>query len=164
MALILAWSGLAAQAADDSVFSTFDGQPRSIESYAGNGRWLVVVIWAHDCSVCNREVGSYALFHEGHKNQDASVLGVSIDGASHKAEAEDFVKRHHLPFPNLIGEPQPAMLYYMMATKSQFAGTPSILVYDPAGELVAAQAGAVPVDVIEDFIAKQTAEPGQRGG
>lgn len=160
LAVTLTWLSLGAQAAEEAVFTDFQGQPSSIESYAGNGKWLVVMIWAHDCPICNQEAPSYAMFHEAHKDKDATVLGVSIDGEAHKADAEEFIKRHELPFPNIIAEPQPAMLYYMMHTQSQFRGTPTIMVYNPNGELVAAQAGAVPTDIIEDFIAKQAqAEP-----
>lgn len=158
--LITAFSAVATAAEEQQIFTDFAGKASSIESYAGNGKWLVVMIWAHDCHVCNMEAESYAQFHTDHKDKDATVLGVSIDGEANKADAQAFITRHDLPFPNIIGEPEPSMLYYMMLTQSQFRGTPSIMVYDPAGELVAAQAGAVPPDVIEGFIAKQAAKAG----
>lgn len=139
-------------AADDPMFSDFAGQPRTVEEYIGDGRWLVVMIWAHDCHVCNNEAEGYAQFHEAHKDSDARVLGLSIDGAANRAGAEAFIARHDLPFPNLIGEPEASMLYYMMLTRSQFRGTPSILLYDPEGKLRAAQAGAVPIASIEAYI------------
>jgi len=51
-------------------------------------------------------------------------------------------------------------MYYGMLTGASFRGTPTILIYDPDGELRAAQAGAVPVDVIEAYIAKHSARQG----
>lgn len=153
IAALLTLSGMAAKAAAETVFSDFDGNPRSIESYTGDGRWLVVMIWAHDCHVCNQEAESYAQFHEAHRDSNARVLGISLDGAAAKAEAQAFIDQHGLPFPNLIGEPQTTMLYYQVLTGSRFAGTPTILLYDPAGKLRAAQAGAVPTAVIEQYIA-----------
>lgn len=159
--LLLSCAALGARAADD-MFTDFAGQPRTIESYAGGGKWLVVMVWAHDCHVCNQEAEGYARFHLAHKDTDATVLGLSIDGQAHKADAEAFIARHRLPFPNLIGEGPTSKLYYMMLTRSQFLGTPSILVFDPAGDLVAAQAGAVPAEVIEDFMARQ-ASAGKAG-
>jgi hypothetical protein len=33
-----------------------------------------------------------------------------------------------------------------------FIGTPTFYIYTPGGEIVASQAGAVPVHIIEDFI------------
>jgi peroxiredoxin len=153
----------AVHAAEDALFTDFAGQPRSIESYAGDGRWLVVMIWAHDCHVCNIEAEAYAQFHEAHKDKDAHVLGISLDGKAKKAEAEAFIERHSLPFPNLIGEPAAVMLQYMVLTETSFLGTPSILLYGPDGRLTAAQAGAVPVESIERFMAKDAgaaADPG----
>lgn len=150
-------------AAEDAPFTDFAGQPATIESFAGDGRWLVVMIWAHDCHVCNMEVESYAQFHAAHKNTDASVLGVSLDGQDGKAEAEAFIARHDLPFPNLIGEPATTMLYYAMLTQSQFLGTPTILLYGPDGRLRAAQAGAVPVESIEAYMAKNRVEAAGAG-
>lgn len=159
MAALAAVMGVAAgltqaQADADTPFTDFAGQPRSIESYTGDGKWLVVMIWAHDCHVCNMEAEGYAQFHETHKDKDARVLGISLDGQAKKAEAEAFIERHDLPFPNLIGEPRATMMHYLVLTQSSFLGTPTILLYGPDGELKAAQAGAVPVESIERFIAK----------
>lgn len=158
----LALAGLAANAAPDGaeIFSDFSGQPRAIESFAGKGKWLVVMIWASDCHVCNMEAEGYAQFHTAHQDKDATLLGVSIDGQAKKADAEDFIRRHELPFPNLIGEPETTMLWYLMNTGAQFAGTPTIMVYAPDGKLMAAQAGAVPPEVIEDFMARSGAAAG----
>jgi len=143
-------------AGSETVLKDFAGQPSSIEQHAGKGKWLVVVMWASDCHVCDMEMPAYAAFHLKHEKRDAQVLGISMDGEEKKADAEGFLARHKLPFANLIGEPSDLMLYYMMTTGASFVGTPTVLVYAPDGELRAAQAGAVPVKVIEDFIAKET--------
>ena len=163
LALLITGMTLAVHAADEIILTDFDGEPRTIESYAGDGRWLVVMIWAHDCHVCNQEVESYAQFHEAHRETNAHVLGVSLDGAANRADAEAFIERHDLPFPNLIGEPQRVMLKYLMLTQSQFRGTPSILLYDPAGKLRAAQAGAVPTASIEAYIARDSGKADAAG-
>jgi peroxiredoxin len=152
--LAMTWLAPVVQADDEIVFRDFDGQPRTVESYAGDGKWLVVMIWAHDCHVCNVEAESYAQFHETHKDDKATVLGLSLDGAENRAEAEAFIERHDLPFPNLIGEPAATMLYYAVQTQTQFRGTPTVLLFAPDGELRAAQAGAVPTTSIEAYIAK----------
>jgi len=34
----------------------FDGNPKAISDYSGKGKWLVVMIWASDCHVCNRRL------------------------------------------------------------------------------------------------------------
>lgn len=163
LAVMMGCLAVSAQAADDPVFTDFAGESRSIESYAGDGKWLVVMIWAHDCHVCNMEAETYAQFHEAHKDKDAHMLGISMDGKEKKAEAEAFIQRHDLPFPNLIGEPQTTMLYYLTLTQSPFRGTPTILLYGPDGKLKAAQAGAVPVEVIEAYIAKNSPQAPSAG-
>lgn len=140
------------QADSTGVFQTFDGQDSSVESRVGKGNWLVVMMWAHDCPVCNVEVEQYAYFHEEHEGGNVAVLGISIDGSAKKAEAEAFIRRHDVPFPNLIGEPQASMLWYMQQTGFPFHGTPTFMIYGPDGELRAAQAGAVPPEVIEKYI------------
>jgi hypothetical protein len=47
--------------------------------------------------------------------------------------------------------------YYAEQTGESFRGTPSFLVYDTSGNLVAAQAGAVPTELIEAFIMRNSA-------
>ncbi len=142
----------AAQAESSGVFQSFDGKAGSVESWTGKGKWLVVMIWAHDCPICNVEVEGYAQFHEEHKDKDASVLGISIDGSANKAGAEEFIRRHDVPFSNLIGEPQAAMRWYMAQTGLRFHGTPTVMIYGPDGRLRAAEAGAVPLEIIEKYI------------
>lgn len=141
-----------AQAADEAVLTDFDGRPQNIQDYAGKGKWLVVKYWAHDCGICNQEAASYARFHKEHADHDAQVLGISIDGKEHRAQAEAYIARHELTFPNLIGEPMPVMLDFMSLTQESFRGTPTFLLYSPDGTLKAAQAGAVPVTSIEAYI------------
>jgi peroxiredoxin len=152
--LLAVLSASVAPAAEDSLFQDFDGQTRSVESFTGDGKWLVVMIWSHSCHVCNQEAEAYAQFHHEHEDTDARVLGISLDGIAAKREAEEFVARHDLSFPNLIGELATTMRYYSTLTGSRFRGTPTLLLFDPDGALRAAQAGAVPVSSIEAYIAR----------
>jgi len=66
--------------------------------------------------------------------------------------AKGFVQRHKVTFPNLIGTSEQVTELYSRLTGEFLVGTPSFLVFDPKGELVAKQAGAVPVRLIENFI------------
>jgi len=134
----------------------FSGAPKSISDYTGNGKWRIVMIWASDCHFCNKEAPNYVKFNQAHEKKDAQVLGISMDGKEKIQDAKDFIKRHHLNFPNLIGEPMNVAMEYMQLTNKNWVGTPSFLVYDPSGKLLAAEAGAVPVEVIENFIKSHT--------
>lgn len=133
-------------------FQDFKGKPQTIENYTGKGKWTIVMIWASDCHICNREAHQYVDFHTFHSDKDATVLGVSIDGESRKKEAQVFIDKHTINFPNLIAEPETVTALYKELTGQFFAGTPSFLIYNPKGELKAAQAGAVPIELLEDFI------------
>lgn len=146
------------------VFTDLSGQPRAVDDYLGDGKWRVVVIWASDCPVCNAEAYQYVDFHLIHQDDDARVLGISIDGPKNVAAAKDFVSRHEINFPNLIAAPDAVAQWYGGITGESLRGTPTIMLFDPAGELQARQAGAVPAEVIEAFIQKapgrQASEPG----
>jgi peroxiredoxin len=135
-------------------FEDFSGKHQVLENYTGKGKWLVVMMWASDCHICNREAHQYVDFHMVHSDTDATVLGISLDGESRKKEARKFIKKHSIDFPNLIAEPEYVSGLYLELTGQNFAGTPSFLIFSPEGELKAAQAGAVPTILIEDFIKK----------
>lgn len=143
---------LPAQAA---IFKDFNGKPASFEDYVGKGKWVVVMIWRSDCHVCDLKAKSYDDFHIKHKDKDAMVLGLSTDGQSKLAAAREFVNRHALHFPNIIGEPRDVAIRFTNLTGVDWSGTPTILVYSPTGELAVQQAGAVPVELLEEFLEQQ---------
>lgn len=134
----------------------FGGKPQNITDHSGKGKWLVVMLWASDCHVCNAESQQYVKFHDKHKNKDATIIGVSLDGNTKKKDAEAFIKRNGINFPNLIGEPEAVMTMYQELTGAEWVGTPSFMVYNPKGELIGAQAGAVPPSIIESFIERES--------
>ena len=135
-------------------FFDFEGIPQALEDLFLPGKWSVVMIWAHDCHVCNQEVVQYAFFHEG--NQTAQVIGLSIDGLSNKQKAEDFISNHDLPFNNLIGEAQTVAEYYQIKSGGRFLGTPTFMIFNSDGKIMAAQPGAVPPETIQNFIKSQS--------
>ncbi len=156
VATIMTWL-LLVPVAHAAGLQDFNGKPKDISDYSGKGKWLVVMIWASDCRVCNKEAHAYVDFHFVHSDDDAQVLGISIDGQAKMAEAQKFIERHKINFPNLIGEPAVVANLFTQLTGTHFAGTPAFLFYDPKGELRAQQLGAVPIELIEDFIKQPTA-------
>lgn len=132
--------------------SDMSGNPKEIKDFIEQGKWLVVMIWASDCHVCNAEAHNYVAFHELHHDIDAKVLGITVDGEDNKGAAEAFIKRHKLNFPNLIAEGAQVAELYTDLTGVNLAGTPAFLIYGPEGNLQAQQVGAVPTDLIEDFM------------
>lgn len=135
----------------------FQGRPRDLSEFTGKGKWTIVMFWASDCHVCNAEAQEYVLFHDQHYDKDAAVLGITLDGSLGRADALRFIERHMVDFPNLIGEPDVVAGMYMSLTGEPWLGTPSFLVYSPEGELRARQVGAVPAELLEAFIERQSA-------
>lgn len=130
----------------------FDGTPHTLSEYTGKGKWLVVKLWAHDCHICNREAKNYIQFHERHKGVDATVLGISMDGLNGIADAQAYLKRHRVSYPNLIGSFENVAQMFVNLTGEPWRGTPTFLIFAPNGDLMAQQAGAVPIPVLEEFI------------
>ncbi|MDX1594723.1 MAG: TlpA disulfide reductase family protein [Gammaproteobacteria bacterium] len=137
--------------------TTFDGEPADLANHTGQGQWTVVKIWVSDCPVCNSKAHRYVAFHAAHRDHDATMLGISLDGRDHLADAEAFVARHGLNYPNLIIDLEGGMRLFHELTGTPLNGTPAFLLYSPEGELVAQQVGAVPVNLVETFIGSSIA-------
>lgn len=127
-----------------------DGRERNVSEFIGKGKWTVVVAWAHDCHICDREIGEMSAFHRAHAKKDASVVGVTLDGAAQLPQARDFVKRHKLPFVNLVAEPKQEIMRQFGA--GDFVGTPTYYIYNPKGEIVGQNVGPVTRKEVEAFI------------
>ncbi len=136
--------------------SDFDGNPRTLDEFTGKGKWVVVMIWAHNCPLCNQEVQKFDIFHAEHEDRDAMVLGISIDGGYHDQKAREFIDRHELEFPNLIGDARSVARLHVDLTGQRLVGTPTFLLFAPSGELVGMQVGPLEPETIEAFMQKNT--------
>ncbi|HLQ24392.1 MAG TPA: TlpA disulfide reductase family protein [Acidiferrobacterales bacterium] len=144
---LFAWS-----ASPSVVLKDLGGKDRNVNEFIGKGKWTVVAIWAHDCVICNQEIHQMTFFHDAHKEKDAIVLGVSIDGYANKADALKFIDKHGLNFTNLIGGPESVAQFHA----GRFIGTPTFYIYSPEGALLATKVGAMTQEEVEDFINKKT--------
>jgi peroxiredoxin len=91
-----------------------------------------------------------AAFHNDHKDKDAIVLGVSIDGMEQIKEARKFAADHKLPFTSLLAEPEQGVMSQFDG--EPFIGTPTHYFYDPRGRIVARKVGPLPRKDVEEFI------------
>lgn len=160
LSIVLFFGVGTAAAATPPLFQTLEGEFVSLDQYTGDDRWLVVMVWASDCHVCNQEAHNYEAFHRDSGNVRVRMLGVSVDGWSGRAAAGEFVSRHKISFPNLIVGPQQMSAILAGLSGQGLAGTPTFLVFAPDGSLRGQQAGAVPVKTIRDFIRRETASGG----
>lgn len=153
-----------AQKGPGVIMPDLEGNFHGLSEYTGQGKWTVVMMWASDCHACNEEAHQYVAFHEAHKNNDATVLGISLDGKQKLGDAKQFVSRHEVSFPNLIDEPVKVTQFYSAMTGQAFVGTPTFMVFDPGGKLRGAQVGAVPTKIIEAFIAREGSSAQSQNG
>lgn len=137
-------------ASPDITLRGLDGKPRNVNEFIGQGKWTIVVAWAHDCLICGRDIHHMSKFHQAHKDKDATVLGVSIDGMEQIELAKGFVAKHKLPFVNLLAEPEQGVM--MQFGAGEFVGTPTHYFYDPKGRLVGRKVGPLPPKDLEEFI------------
>jgi peroxiredoxin len=135
------------------VMRDLQGREARVADYVGKGKWLVVMVWASSCHVCNEEVHEMVAFQAAHRNTDATVLGVAIDGMENRKDVQAFVDRHKVNFPNLIDDGNGFAEIYARAVGEYWEGwTPTYLVYSPDGEVVAKNIGAVTRADVEGFI------------
>ncbi len=140
----------AAMAEKSQKLTIVGGETSSLQEQMEPGKWTIVMIWSNDCHICNEEASKYISFHNNHSAKDAKIIGISLDG--NEGVAQSFVSRHKLNYPNLVGSIEDVATLYSSETGAAFRATPTFMVYDPQGELRAAQAGGVPPKVIEDFM------------
>jgi len=129
----------------------------SSDNYVGRhnqDKWLLVMIWSTDCSVCLKEMPRIADFHQRHQTIDATVLGIALGGYEHREAVAQFAADNGVNFPNLIAEMPAFALRYEFEVGENLLGTPTYLLFNPAGELVANNPGPVRPVAVEQFMAR----------
>ena len=87
----------------DILLKDLDGKERNLNEYVGQGKWTIVAVWSADCPICRRDIYHMTFFHDEHRQKDAVVVGVSIDGYAQREKVQAFIDDQSLNFPNLIG-------------------------------------------------------------
>lgn len=128
------------------------GNDHTLHDYAIKDKWLVVMVWQSDCHVCNQEVEGYVAWYEKNKSGNSTLIGISTDGWEDRQAAQGFIDEHKVTFPSTLVSFATLNEYYLNHTGQPFFGTPSFLIYSPTGELKAVQTGAVPTDLIDNYI------------
>jgi len=147
-------AGGASSAGPAAALIDLQGKPRQLSEFTGQGRWLVVMVWASTCHVCSAEAHEMVAYHAAHAGRDGGVVGVAIDGHENRSGVEQFIARHKLNFPNLIDDGSTIVEVFAREAGVDWQGwTPTYLVYDPAGRLVAKNIGPVSRQDLEQFMA-----------
>lgn len=111
------------------------------------GRWVLVNFWASWCDPCRTESPALQRFHEAHRADGLTVLGINLDDATEDARA--FVEEFSLTFPQLRdGDGAERREAYGMT------GFPESFLIDPAGRIALIRRGPV----TEEYL-RETVEP-----
>ncbi len=134
-----------------SAFSKItDGQIDDIKNHIGNGKWTILEVWASDCLQCRVHMPEMVEF-DG-KLENARILGISLDGLRGIEDAKSFVSEFKIKFPTIISNPIEMNIWMQQNLGESLIGTPTFILFDPEGKLVAAQPGIVAISSLEKFI------------
>ena len=138
-------------------FTDLDGKPDSINNYIGKDKWTIVEIWASDCGACRMHMPEMVEFDGKLKN--ARLLGVTLDGQAGIDDAEDFLAEFDVKFPTIVSNSIEMNIWMEQSIGESLRGTPTFILFDPEGKLVAAQPGIVAVSSLEKFIISNSKAP-----
>lgn len=130
-------------------FTDLSGTPTSLSAHIGNGKWTVVEVWKSDCGACRQHMPSFVAF-DG-KLDNTRLLGISLDGLM-SADAQAMIDEFEIPFPTLLSDYAEVNAWLEETTEESLIGTPTFLIFNPQGEVLAAQAGIVSTAALEKFI------------
>lgn len=116
------------------------GAHTSIASYVGKDHWTIVQAWKSDCGICNTHMPTFV--KNARRFPNTKVIGVSLDG--NRQIAKNFVSKHGVNFPTLLSNKREFNQYLRRVAKEGLTGTPTYLVFNPQGKLIALQPGHVP--------------------
>ncbi len=140
----------------DMKMKKLDGEPGSLQDHVGKGKWTLVMFWETTCTICKQQEPEYAKFHAEHKDKDAEVIAISIDGTENIELIKEYKKQNSLPYTVMVTDKPEIREKFEAATDEAFRGTPTYLLFSPEGELKAAQPGMLPATSVENYIAKSS--------
>jgi thiol-disulfide isomerase/thioredoxin len=143
-----------ASAAYDISLNSIDDSRHKLSDYIGHGQWVVLNIWGTRCPPCREEMPELVSFHDTHKNNNGIVVGIAIDfpsyGYANKVEVTNFADDYLIDFPLLLSD---ATITDKIGL-GRLDGLPSTYLFDPDGNVVGMQVGAITKKILEDFIEK----------
>ncbi|MGH1536576.1 MAG: TlpA family protein disulfide reductase [Gammaproteobacteria bacterium] len=142
-------------ASDWTEVRTLEGKFTTLSQHFEKDKWTLVMFWTTNCGICQREYPVMSEFHDKHKDVDAKVLGVSLDGYSNLDIITEHINEMPMSFDNLIGEISVVAFNYETATEEPLRGTPTFLMFNPNGQLVGHNPGPVKPESLEKFISNR---------
>jgi thiol-disulfide isomerase/thioredoxin len=139
-------------------FTDMKGNTDSINNHIGKNKWTILEIWESNCPACRSHMPEMVKFDGKLKN--ARILGVTLDGQDGIEDAEDFIDEYDVKFPTIVTNYVEMNIWMQQSIGESLVGTPTFILFDPEGKLVAAQPGIVAVASLEKFI-NENSKPAQ---
>jgi len=114
-----------------------------------------LMLWATNCHICEIDKPVMSAFHDKHKETDATVFGISIDGHDSLPAVQSYLERHDVNFPNSVGEFLTVGSSMLDIAEESLRGTPTYLLFNPEGEITGVHAGHLEAEHVENFIASK---------
>jgi len=131
-------------------FTEMDGKKVALEKQLGGGKWSIVEIWASDCGVCRTHMPSMVKLDD--KLDNARIVGITLDGQKGVENAQAMIKEYNMKFKNIVSNPIEVNAWMLENIGEPLIGTPTFIIFDEKGKLVAAQPGPVKTESLETFI------------
>ncbi len=132
------------------------GKQVQLEDITGDGKWTLVMIWASTCHICRLQKPEMSAFHDKHKDSKAKIIGLALDGAQGLDAVNRYIEETKPSFPSYVADGIVIASYYYSVTEESLRGTPTYLLYNPEGELMANNPGMLSVEALESFIEKNS--------
>lgn len=146
-ACLLLTVSLSATAATD-----LQGKAVKFSDYIGKGKWTVFEVWSSDCPACPDAV--FYMNNLKRRYDKAELIGISVNGDygnEGPQMAKDFIKQHKISFPTIYSSSKEVDAFLGQYSEALF-GTPSVLFFNPEGELRNIEVGAIISQDVIDFI------------
>jgi len=131
---------------------TLDGRQAGLGEFLSKDKWTVVMVWTTYCGACRKQYPLISEFHRKHKDKDATVLGISLDGYGQGEKIKAYQAAHAQNFPSVIADSDDFIDKYQRTTGEPFTGTPTYLLFDGKGGLRAYIDGLISIADIEGYI------------
>lgn len=131
---------------------TLDGRHAGLGEFLSKDKWTLVMVWTTYCGACRKQYPLISEFNSKHKDKDATVLGISLDGYDQGEKIKAYQAAHTQNFTSVMANAEQFIDKYQRTTGEKFTGTPTYLLYDAKGGLRAYIDGLISIADIEAYI------------
>lgn len=151
---ILSLSLLLISSAASAFTNIENGKKDDIKNHIGKDKWTVLEVWSSDCPACRSHMPEMVKFDGKLKN--TRLLSVSLDSQKGIGDAKEFISEFGMEFPTILSNNIEMNIWMEQNLGEQLVGTPTFILFDAKGKLVAAQPGIVAVASLEKFITQNS--------